>query len=32
MDIVTRGHPAAASHEHSRPADHATLTVAERLC
>src|SRR5215469_2168834 len=30
--VWRRGHPAAASHGHSRPADHATLTVAERAC
>src|SRR5262249_24343530 len=30
--VWRRGRPAAASHGHSRPADHATLTVAERAC
>src|SRR5215469_1212858 len=30
--VWRRGHPAAASHGHSRPADHATLTVAKRPC
>src|SRR6516162_2673753 len=30
--VWSRGQPAAASHGHSRPADHATLTVAERSC
>src|SRR5215472_12815905 len=32
VTVWRRGHPAAASHGHSRPADHATLTVAERAC
>ena len=30
--VWRRGHPAAASHGYSRPADHATLTAAKRAC